>query len=69
MKQLIENVLNKYGVKHHDISTKSLAELIVAHMTIGFEGKRGWYWDSSDYDGQNEEKRKLIENYEEFSIR
>lgn len=38
-------------------------------MTIGFEGKRGWYWDSSDYDGQNEEKRKLIEKYEEFSIR
>ena len=40
MKDLIEKVLNKYNVKHHDLSTRTLAELIVAHMTVGVDVKK-----------------------------
>ena len=69
MKDLIEKVLNKYNVKHHDLSTRTLAELIVAHMTVGVDGKKGWYWDCSTYDGQDTKTEKFIKKYEDFSIR
>ena len=46
MEKLITDVLEKYRRKN--LTSRDLAMLIVAHIKVGINGKKGWYLDLSD---------------------
>ena len=43
MKELIKEVLDRYNTNRKKISNEELARLIVAHIRVGVDGKKGWY--------------------------
>ena len=61
MEKLIEKVLDKY--KRKNLPNKDLARLIVAHIKVGFDGKKGWFLDLSDHEGQHDKEKELIAEY------
>ncbi len=61
MEELIKEVLDKYRRKN--LSSRDLAMLICAHIKVGINGKKGWYLDLSDYDGQYEKAKDIIEEF------
>ncbi len=63
MEKLIKEVLDKYNSKRKPISNIELAALIVAHIKVGINGKKGWYLNLSDYDGQYERAQEMIDEY------
>lgn len=63
MKKLITRVLDKYNTRKSKISHAELAELIIAHMKVGIDGKKGWYLDLNNYNGQYERDMEMIEEY------
>tara|TARA_B100000902_G_scaffold396773_1_gene458702 strand:- start:901 stop:1095 length:195 start_codon:yes stop_codon:yes gene_type:complete len=63
MEKLIRSVLDKYNNGRKKLPNKDLARLIVAHIRVGIDGKKGWYLDLSDYAGQHEREKELIEEY------
>lgn len=63
MEKLIEGVLDKYNTKRKKISNVELARLIVAHMKVGIEGKKGWYLNLNSLDGQHELAKEFIEGF------
>jgi len=64
MQKLIEKVLNKYNTGRNNISNHDLALLIISHIKVGFPaGKKGWYLDLSNYKGQHDQAREIIEEY------
>ena len=40
-----------------------LSKLIVAHIKVGINGKKGWYLNLNSHNGQYEEAEELIEEY------
>ena len=64
MKKLIKEVLDKYNSHRKPISNGELAELIVAHIKVGINGKKGWYLDLNSYDGQYAQAEEIISEYE-----
>ena len=61
MEKLIREVLDKYERKN--LPNRDLARLIVAHIRVGLDGKKGWFLDLSDYNGQYDREKELIEEY------
>ena len=43
MEKLIKKVLDKYNTGRKRIGNDDLARLIVAHIKVGIDGKKGWY--------------------------
>ena len=64
MEKLIREVLDKYNSGRKKLPNQDLARLIVAHIRVGIDGKKGWFLDLSDYDGQHDRERELIAEYE-----
>ena len=62
METLIKEVLEKYRRKN--LPSEDLAKLIVAHMKVGIDGKKGWYLNLNSHDGQYERAQELIEEYQ-----
>jgi len=63
MEKLIKDVLDKYNSKRKPISNGELANLIVAHMKVGINGKKGWYLNMNSYDGQYDRAQEMIDEY------
>ena len=64
MEKLIKEVLDRYNTNRKFITNNELAKLIIAHMKIGLNGKKGWYLNLNKMDGQHKRERQLIEDYE-----
>ena len=65
MEKLIKEVLDRYNTNRKFITNNELTKLIIAHMKIGLNGKKGWYLNLSDMDGHHEREKQLIEDYEQ----
>jgi len=63
MEKLIKEVLDKYNSKRKPVSNAELATLVVAHMKVGINGKKGWYLNLNSYDGQYERAQEIIDEY------
>tara|TARA_A100001011_G_scaffold81695_2_gene85041 strand:- start:1288 stop:1482 length:195 start_codon:yes stop_codon:yes gene_type:complete len=63
MEKLIKEVLDKYNSKRKPIPNAELAALVVAHMKLGINGKKGWYLNLNSYDGQYERAQEIIDEY------
>jgi len=63
MEKLIKEVLDKYNTKRKPITNAELANLIVAHMKVGINGKKGWYLNMNSYDGQYDRAQEMIDEY------
>ena len=63
MEKLIREVLDKYNSGRKTISNIELARLIVAHIKVGINGKKGWYLNLNSYNGEYEEAEELIAEY------
>jgi len=63
MKKLIKEVLDKYNSRRKPISNGELAELIVAHMKVGINGRKGWYLNLNSHNGQYDKAEEVIEEY------
>ena len=64
MEKLIKKVLNKYNSGRKKLPNEDLAKLIVAHITVGIDGKKGWYLNLDNINGQYEQAEKIISEYE-----
>ena len=62
MEKLIEKVLTKYSRKN--LPASDMAKLIIAHMKVGIDGKKGWFLDMNSYDGQYQKAKEMIEEYQ-----
>ena len=63
MEKLIREVLDKYNSGRKTITNVELAKLIVAHIKVGINGKKGWHLNLNSYNGQYEEAEELISEY------
>ena len=63
MEKLIKAVLDKYNTKRKNISNSELALLIVSHIKVGIDGKKGWYLNLNTYDGQNQRAQEIIDEH------
>ena len=63
MEKLITEVLDKYNSGRKTISNMELARLIVAHIKVGINGKKGWYLNLNNYNDQYKDAEELIEEY------
>ena len=63
MEKLIKEVLDKYNTGRKAITNMELARLIVAHMKVGINGKKGWFLNLNSYDGQYEKAEEIISEY------
>lgn len=63
MEKLIREVLDKYNNSRKTITNMELARLIVAHIKVGINGKKGWYLNLNSHNGQHEEAEELIAEY------
>ena len=63
MEKLIKNVLDKYNTSRKKLPNEDLARLIVAHMKVGVDGKKGWYLNMNSYDGQYDKAEEMIKEY------
>ena len=63
MEELIKKVLDKYNTGRKRIGNDDLARLIVAHIKVGVDGKKGWYLNLNNVNGQYERAEKIISEY------
>jgi len=63
VEKLIKEVLDKYNTGRKTITNIELARLIVAHMKIGINGKKGWFLNLNSYDGQYDKAEEIISEY------
>ena len=63
MEKLIKEVLDKYNTGRKTITNIELARLIVAHIKVGINGKKGWYLNLNSYDGQYDKAEEIISEY------
>ena len=61
MEKLIKDVIEKYRRKN--LPSEDLAKLIVAHMKVGINGKKGWYLNLNSYEGQYQKAEEMIKEY------
>ena len=62
MEKLNRDVLEKYRRKN--LPSEDLAKLIIAHMKVGINGKKGWYLNLNSHNNQYERAEELIEEYQ-----
>ncbi len=65
MEKLIKQVLDRYNSGRKKITNMELARLIIAHMKVGIDGKKGWYLNLNSLDGQHELAEEFIEEFGE----
>ena len=63
MEKLIKKVLNKYNSGRKKLPNEDLAKLIVAHIKVGIDGKKGWYLNLNSYNGEYEQAKEIISEY------
>ena len=63
MEKLIKQVLDRYNSGRKKITNMELARLIIAHMKVGIDGKKGWYLNLNSLDGQHELAEEFIEEF------
>ena len=63
MEKLIQQVLDRYNSRRKKITNMELSRLIVAHMKVGIDGKKGWYLNLNSLDGQHELAEEFIEEF------
>ena len=63
MEKLIKNVLDRYNTSRKKISNEELARLIIAHIKVGVDGKKGWYLNLNTNNRQEDRAREIIEEY------
>ena len=63
MEKLIKNVLDRYNTGRKKISNEELARLIIAHIKVGVDGKKGWYLNLNTNNRQEDRAREIIEEY------
>tara|TARA_B100000161_G_C33492433_1_gene387691 strand:- start:234 stop:428 length:195 start_codon:yes stop_codon:yes gene_type:complete len=63
MEKLIREVLDKYNSGRKTITNMELAKLIVAHIKVGINGKKGWHLNLNSHNGQYQEAEELISEY------
>ena len=63
MEKLIKNVLDRYNTGRKKISNEELARLIIAHIKVGVDGKKGWYLNLNTNNKQEDRAKELIEEY------
>ena len=68
MKKLIKEVLDRYNSRRKPISNGELAELIVAHMKVGINGRKGWYLNLNSHNGQYDKAEEIIEEYADMRM-
>ena len=64
MEKLIKKVLDKYNSGRKKLQNDDLARLIVAHIKVGIDGKKGWYLNLNSFDGQHEDALGMIKEFE-----
>jgi len=63
VEKLIRKVLDKYNNNRKKLPNEDLARLIVAHMNVGIDGKKGWYLNLNDLDGKNKRAEEMIKEF------
>ena len=63
MEKLIKKVLNKYNSGRKKLPNEDLAKLIVAHITVGIDGKKGLYLNLNSHNGEHEQAKEIISEY------
>ena len=63
MEKLIRKVLDKYNNNRKKLPNEDLARLIVAHINVGIDGKKGWYLNLNDLDGKNKRAEEMIQEF------
>ena len=63
MEKFIKEVLDKYNTKRKKISNVELARLIVAHIKLGIDGKKGWYLNLNSLDGEYKLAEEMIKEF------
>jgi hypothetical protein len=64
MENLIKAVLDKYNTRRKKLPNEDLARLIVGHMKVGIDGKKGWYLNLNSHNGQYEHAEEMIKEFE-----
>tara|TARA_R100001377_G_scaffold85327_2_gene71641 strand:+ start:2089 stop:2283 length:195 start_codon:yes stop_codon:yes gene_type:complete len=64
MEKLIKGVLDKYNTKRKKVSNGELARLVMAHIKVGIDGKKGWFLNLNSLDGQHKLAKEVIREYE-----
>ena len=64
MEKLMKKVLDKYNSSRKKLQNDDLAKLIVAHIKVGIDGKKGWYLNLNSFDGQYEDSLEMIKEFE-----
>jgi hypothetical protein len=63
VEKLIKNVLDKYNTGRKTITNIELARLIVAHIKLGIDGKKGWYLNLNSLDGEYKLAEEMIKEF------
>jgi hypothetical protein len=63
VEKLIRKVLDKYNNNRKKLPNEDLARLIVAHINVGIDGKKGWYLNLNDLDGKNKRAEEMIQEF------
>ena len=61
MENLIKEVLVKYRRKN--LTSGELSKLIVSHIKVGLDGRKGWYLNLNDNNGQYQQADEIIEEF------
>tara|TARA_Y100000992_G_scaffold281845_1_gene229902 strand:- start:364 stop:555 length:192 start_codon:yes stop_codon:yes gene_type:complete len=61
MENLIKEVLEKYRRKN--LTSGELSKLIVSHIKVGLDGKKGWYLDLNNNNRQFRQADEIIEEF------
>ena len=61
MENLIKEVLDKYRRKN--LTSGELSKLIVSHIKVGLDGKKGWYLDLNNNNRQYQQADEIIEEF------
>ena len=61
MEKLIKEVLEKYRRKN--LTSGELSKLIVSHIKVGLNGRKGWYLNLNDNTGQYQQADEIIEEF------
>tara|TARA_B100000902_G_C26574540_1_gene558168 strand:- start:65 stop:262 length:198 start_codon:yes stop_codon:yes gene_type:complete len=63
MEKLIKKVLDKYNSGRKKLPNDDLAKLIIAHIKMGIDGKKGWYLNLNSFDDQYKDANEMIDEF------
>ena len=65
MEKLIKKVLDRYNTGRNHIGNEDLARLIIALIKVGVDGKKGWYLNLNNSEGEYEKALNIIQEYQQ----